>query len=350
MRIPLALDRSPRQATFGPLALASILAACSHGATPPIAASNSTMPLQNVALARIPVNFSRPPDRRNSWMDAAAAKGALLYVSDSLLGDVFAFTWPKLRLIGNLSGLHFPQGECADASGNIWIANTKRSEMVEFAHGGVKPIKTLSDRGQYPSSCSINSNGDLAVANILSKQKGGYGSGDVGIYRAASGRPKIFADPDIVKVFFDGYDARGNVFVDGQDASGAFAIAEFNGKSFVPLTVSGATINAPGAIQVTGAYVNVEDQLGSEGNSVMYRTKLRGTTLNVEAAAQLYDGTDCVGSYIEGAAKRQRLICPNGGSPPSVNVYRYPAGGSPLSALYKYVYEPSGAVISDVHS
>jgi hypothetical protein len=283
-------------------------------------------------------------------MNAAAAKGALLYVSDSLLGDVFAFTWPKLRLIGNLSGLHFPQGECVDASGNIWIANTKRSEMVEFAHGGFKPIKTLPDRGQYPSSCSISASGDLAVTNILSKQKGGYGSGSLSIYRAATGRPKIFADSSIVKVFFDGYDARGNVFIDGQDGSGAFAIAEFNGKSFVPLTVSGATINSPGAVQVTGAYVNVEDQLGSEGNSVMYQTKLHGTTLTVEATAQLQGGMDCVGSYIEGTAKRERLICPNGGSLPSINLYRYPAGGSPLRALYRYVYDPSGAVVSDVHS
>lgn len=349
MRIPLVPDRGPRLKTFS-LVLASVLAACSRGAAPPIAMPNSAIELQNISSARIPVNFSLPSDRRKSWMSAGAAKGALLYVSDSLLGDVFAFTWPKMRLIGNLSGLHFPQGECVDTNGNIWIANTKRAEMVEFAHGGVKPIKTLSDRGQYPCSCSISANGDLAVTNILSKQKGGYGSGSLSIYRAASGRPKIFADTGIVKVFFDGYDSRGNVFIDGQDGSGAFSIAEFNGKSFVALTVSGATINSPGAIQVTGTRVNVEDQLGSEGNSVMYQTKLQGTTLTVDATAQLDDGTDCVGSWIDGVRARQRLICPNGGSPPSINVYRYPAGGSPLTALYRYVYDPSGAVISDVRS
>jgi hypothetical protein len=280
-------------------------------------------------------------------MDSRAAKGTLLYVSDSSLGDVFAFTWPKLHLIGNLSALSQPQGECVDRSGNIWIANTNKFEMLAFGHGGVKPIETLADPDEYPIACSVSASGDLAVTNILSKQGGGYGPGSLSIYKAAKGRPTVFSDPTFSKVFFDGYDERGNLFVDGQKGSGAFALAEFDGKSFTALKVSGATINFPGSIQVTGAYVNLEDQGPSGGNSVIYRTTLRGTTLTVDSAAHLLDGMDCIGSYIYGVGKLQRAICPNGTlSAPSVNVYKYPAGGSPIKVLDRNVLAPDAAVVS----
>lgn len=278
-------------------------------------------------------------------MDARAAKGALLYVSDSTLNDVFAFTWPNLRLIGNLSGLSLPQGECVDASGNIWIANTTKSDVLEFAHGAIKPSKTLADPGEYPAGCAVSPSGDLAVTNIVAKKGKRYGSGSISIYKAAGGYPQVFLDPTFSRVFFDGYDSRGNLFLDGQDTVGNFAIAEFDGKAFTPLVVSGATINFPGTVQVTGAHVNVEDQLGPNGYSVMYRTTLSGTTLTVDATAALLDGRDCIQSYVYGKAGRQKVICPDAGTP-GVEVYKYPAGGDAIGAIYRYVFSPAGAVVS----
>ncbi|MBV8530171.1 MAG: hypothetical protein JO104_02555 [Candidatus Eremiobacteraeota bacterium] len=328
-----------------------LLVACSNAGTGVAPTSAFKRPIGSpaggppaFALAQAPPRVPVRSGYRKSWMDPHAT-GPLLYISDSPVNVVLAYTWPKLRLIGNLSGLNYPQGECVDRSGNIWIANTKRSEMLEFARGSVKMIKRLKDRGQYPSGCSVSANGDLAVANIVARVGKGYGPGSLSIYKGAGGPPKVYSDPAFGRVFFDGYDGSGNVFLDGQDNNGAFLIAKFDGSTFTTLTVSGATINFPGAVQVTGSHVNVEDQLGSNGYSVMYETSLNGTTLTVDATAPLLDGMDCVQSYISGKGKRQRVICPDGVTP-GIEVYKYTAGGSPVKALYRNVLSPTGAVVS----
>jgi hypothetical protein len=278
---------------------------------------------------------------RKSWM-AARVKGPLLYVSDAAVGVVLAYSWPQLRLVGNLSGFDVPQGECVDGAGDIWIANTKQSQMRKYAPGSTQLLKTLPDRGQYPVGCAVSPDGDLAVTNIISRKST---PGSLSIYPGASGHPTIYSDPALSKVYFDGYSSNGTLFLDGEDSGGAFAMAEFDGKSFTPLSVSGATINSPGAVQVVGSYVNVEDQLGSSGNSIMYRTTLSGTTLTVDATAQLGNSMDCVGSYISGKGSRQKVICPDAVTP-SIYVYAYPAGGDPVDALYQNVVEPNSAVIT----
>jgi hypothetical protein len=93
--------------------------------------------------------------------------------------------------------------------------------------------------------------------------------------------------------------------------------------------------------------MSVEDQGPSGGNSVIYRTKRHGSTLTVDATAQLLGAADCIGSYIYSEGERQRAICPNGVlSAPSINVYKYPAGGSPIDTLDRNVLAPNSAVVS----
>ncbi len=319
---------------------AAVLAACAGGSQS--FAPGADTSVQNILLAKSPANISVRPNVGRSWMQPNV-KGALLYVADAGNNDVFVYTWPALRLIGNLSGFKVPQGDCVDAAGNIWIASTKNSKMLEFARGGLKPIETLDDPGQYPSGCSVDkTTGDLAVTNILSRS---YGPGSLSIYKGARGSPKVYADPNIAKVYFDGYDGKGNVYMDGIDASGVFAIAKFDGKKFQALTVSGATINAPGAVAVIGSTINVGDQSGASGNSVMYETTIKGTTLTVVATAQLVGSVDCVGTYIAGGAKHGQAICPDAGTP-AIYVYSYPAGGTPTNSVSTGLVDPEGAVVT----
>lgn len=319
--------------------VAGVLAGCGGAAQfAPMAAAK----LQAVLAASNPHPVAAQPNRAISWM-ARNQKGALLYIADAGVNDVLVYTWPRLRLIGNLSGFKVPQGECVDPAGNVWIANTLRSEMLEFAHGGLKPIGRLADPGQYPCGCSVDTKtGDLAVTNILTSR---YGPGSLSIYNAARGQPKVFSDPAFEKIYFDGYDGDGNLFVDGANASGAFAIAKFDGKSFQALTIQGATINAPGAVEVTGSKINVEDQTGASGNSVMYETTLQGTTLKVDATAQFRNSVDCVQTFLNGRGKQERAICPDAGTP-SINVYEYPGGGSPKKRVTTDLTDPEGAVVS----
>jgi hypothetical protein len=146
-------------------------------------------------------------------------------------------------------------------------------------------------------------------------------------------------------MYFDGYDDEGNLFVDGINDNGLFTIARFDGKTFQALTISGATLNAPGAVVVKGSKIDVEDQTGSSGSSVMYETMLKGTTLTVVAMAEFTDSVDCVGTYIAGKAKHQQAICPDAGTP-SIYVYDYPAGGNPKKSVLTGLTEPEGAAIT----
>ena len=92
--------------------------------------------------------------------------------------------------------------------------NDGASQIVEYAHGGTVAIATLSRPGEYPEGCSVDPvTGNLAVTNFYSSA----GGGSVSIYAGARGSPQLYSDPAIVNYRFCGYDARGNLFVDGSN-------------------------------------------------------------------------------------------------------------------------------------
>ena len=118
-----------------------------------------------------------------------------------------------------MTGLYSgPDGECSDKVGNVFIT-IQGEKIVEYAHGGTKPIATLNDPGYYPNACSVDpTTGDLAVANVSGPTKH---RGSLAVYKHARGAPKFFVDPDyeFQTYYFCGYDPMGNVFVDGGDPS-----------------------------------------------------------------------------------------------------------------------------------
>ncbi|MGA9946057.1 MAG: hypothetical protein WBP75_13570, partial [Candidatus Cybelea sp.] len=132
---------------------AAILAGCG-GSAPPIAAPGATTQSRAAATHA---------DNGGSWMAPDATKQDLLYVSDWGTGDVYAYSYPKRKLQGKLTGL-MPTGLCVDKKGDVFVDNSR--EILEYAHGGTSPIATLDDSGSYPTVCSIDRvTGDLAVAN-----------------------------------------------------------------------------------------------------------------------------------------------------------------------------------------
>src|SRR5579863_1388101 len=97
----------------------------------------------------------------------AARASALLYVSDTVTGDVYVFSYPKGKLVQTLTGFADPAGECVDATGNVFVANTGSSNVLEYAHGGSSPIATLDDSGYFRVGCAVDPvTGNLAVSNF----------------------------------------------------------------------------------------------------------------------------------------------------------------------------------------
>ena len=102
-----------------------------------------------------------------------------------------SFHIPQGRLVGTLTGFSAPGGPCADAHGDVFVPDVFTSTIEEFAHGGSKPIGTLSEAADaYPDKCDVNrTNGDLAVSN--DGNAFGQVRGGIAIYRALPERRRF---------------------------------------------------------------------------------------------------------------------------------------------------------------
>lgn len=316
------------------------LAGCAGGGAPLVASLSSppNSTLQNAVVsfftARKAVTVIRT-DHRKSWIDPDAKKGELLYISDAGTNDVIVYRYPSGVEAGVLTGFDEPQGECVDKAGNVWIANTLKSNLLEYAHGGTTRIATLSDSGQYPAGCSVSkADGTLAASNITSKNKKDD-QGSLSIYTQAMGEAKIISSPSFQYVYFLGYDNKGNLFLDGYDPNKAAQFGELPAGSgtITPIALSGATLSFPGGVQVAQSRVNVGDQ----GHAVIYRARENG---KVTASTPLDDSADCVQFFIRG----KTVICPDAGNG-SIEFYQFPGGGSPTLVI-PGLAAPTGAAVS----
>jgi hypothetical protein len=192
-----------------------------------------------------------------SRMGADANTKDLLYVTNYTMVDVFSY--PQGELEGELTGFSSASGSCTDSKANVYIADYNENTIVEYAHGGTQPIRTLRVPGSGPSSCAVDpGSGDLAVT--VAGTVTGVGA-DLAIYRKAKGRPKIYADPAISGYAYCAYDNAGNLFVDGTPASGYgydFELAELprQAKSLEAVNLEGG-VSWEGGLQWDGQYLVV---------------------------------------------------------------------------------------------
>jgi len=331
----------------GPLKWASTAALAAYGTLLAIPASAhshalfASMPLQTAPVTHAARALSYAAPREGpSWIDPASSGGALLYVSDFLRWTVNVYNYPAGTLVGTLTGIKFPSGECVDASGNVYVTAEGQEQTLEYAHGGAKPIaKFKSPAGYLPVSCAIDpTTGDLAVANIESGSSENPFPGDVSVYQGATAKPMRFLAPNIYSYYFLGYDDAGNLFVDGSagkpGVSVRFEYAELQAghKRMKPITLTGGNVAFPGNVQWDGSHITIGDQ----DNAVIYQTD----GANIVGSTPLTGSSDVVGYFIEGNS----VICPDNGNA-SVESYNYPAGGTPVSTLTGFD-GPDGAVVS----
>ena len=309
-----------------------------------------------------PNSATRIPAYRSSWVspDAKNAR-ALLFESDFGYESVEMFSLPDLKLKGVLTGIGGPAGMCSDSSGNVYVVTQYFPfEAVEISHAG-KVIRAVSDFYAYPGGCAVNPhNGDLAIANI----EGNSQPGMVSIYPGgASGYARWLRCTALSAYYFTGYDAHGDIFVDGVDKSGGFHLCRGRDTkdTLTEVKITGTKINAPGMIAwySPGKYLAVGDQHCTGSNtSCIYEVSISGNTGRVIGSTKPLnpDGSP-VCDLVQGA------IAPDGGTmlfggnnpvscngqSPSVDQWPYPAGGVP-SKHYgntNFINEPTGAALSE---
>ncbi len=276
-----------------------------------------------------------PQPAVGSRMAARPMAGDLLYLSDVKTDVVYVYSYPQGKLVGTLADFVAPRGECASASGNVWIVDSGTYAVLEYTHGGTSAITALNIEG-VPAGCSV----DPLTNNVAVTSRGT--SVTVTVFRHAHHKwePFHFRDPQMRPVFC-GYDAKGNLFVDGLGKGNVFRLDELvRGGSMLASVAVSQSIKAPGQVQWDGTDLAIGD--AGVAPSVVYRFS-EGTGGLTETGATTLGGTASVRqSWIAGST----IIGPDYGK--DVGFWNYPEGGAAskvLRAVHGY-----GATLSIAHS
>lgn len=284
--------------------------------------------------------------RSGSWMLPEAKGEDLLYVTNVQPPDsrVFVFSYPRGKLVGALKfGNLLPAWECSDRYGNVFI---NYGVIVEYAHGGTKPIQTISYSGYEAGDCASNPiTGDLAITWV--KGNGSYNDGLVAVYKNATGTPATYQMQDFVP-YRCAYDNAGDLFVNGNGVSAYnFELAELpkRGDSLKAITIN-PTFEGGGEVPLVwdGKYITVGILNGNTGNSLtIYRFAVNGSK------GTQVDSVTLNSLIVEDwLVRSNRLIASSGFNPNGVvGYYDYPAGGSPTKTIiHKGLVTPGGLTIS----
>jgi hypothetical protein len=311
----------------GTLVALAICSACGGGSAgaPPTAALNDThytgkilrvngTPVTAARLNPMPRYATLVPDRITKSKNYE-------YISNNYGTYADIFDYPKSdRQVGKIE--HVGGQACT----NVLYGYGKHIFWIVQAHGRIieygvpkKQLKRLADSVGMPSSCAMNTNGDLAVGIF-----GGSGRGDVVIYKNASGSGTVMTT-QLNSEYFDAYDNHGNLFADGWNSSDTFQLVELpsGSSTFEPIAISN-TVKFPGSLQWDGSYFTIFDQVTSE----FYRYTISGTTATLKGTVQLIGASDCSQTWIV----KGFVYCADAGND-GAELFKYPAGGSPIAAF-----------------
>lgn len=263
-----------------------------------------------------PIGATGVAQSRNYAAARAATSGDLVYVSNGC-GGVCVLSYPGGQVVSTITLSGPIGGDCSDSSGNVFVANN--TQAVEYVRGDSSPIATYSVAGDEAAACSVDpTSGNLAVVF--------RGTGvDVAIFPPGSGTPSYYNAH--IDAYYCGYDAHGNLFVDGLNGHGGGLSELSKGASDLNVLSINGDIGDPGQVQWDGKYISTEGR--ASGN--IYRLEVSGSTATVVGTTRL-KGTiaNASQSWINGNyvilpyATRGRLIN-------KVGVWKYPASGKRMT-------------------
>ena len=317
----------------------AILSACAGGslAAPSTAGQNVRYIGKTLIVNGRPITAARlsPMPRYATLVPDHHAKKKFEYIFSYYGTYASIFNYPKsTQQIGSISG------DGGQGCTNVLYGYGKKimwniggpTQMTEYKVPDT-PIKTLSTVYSFPSSCAMNTKGDLAVGILygLSYSQGGQ----VLIFKNGTGSPTVYTTP-LDEEFFNGYDAKGNLFADGFTGNrSGFALVELpkGSSKFVTIKTSNSP-QFPGSVQWDGTYLTVFDQLTNQ----FYQYTVSGTTATLKNTIQLTGASDCAQTWIV----KGLVYCGDAGND-NGEVFKYPAGGSPIAVFTGNFDTPLGA-------
>ena len=259
-----------------------------------------------------------------SWMAPEAKKSDLAYISNFYNSTILVFTYPGGKNVGSISSDE-PQGECTSktSNGNWWVVESGSDEILEYAHGGTTPLKTLREDVGEAAGCTVDpTTGNLAVTIL--------GTGSVVVFTGGSGSGTTLFD-GLSSTYFAAYDDEGDLFVDGITSSDTYGLVELpkGGSSFETITLS-PSLGFPGELQWHRNYLAIG------GSGGIYHYAIHGTKGKEIGVTPGVGGSFWIqGRYVLGAdaGNEDAVIC------------KYPAG-SPCKTLSGSFDLPIGVTVS----
>lgn len=316
-----------RDFSFVAVVIASLVG-CGGAGAPAGSGATAALPAHTASLGR-------------SWMLPEANKQWLLYVSDGSNGsvDVFNYRARHGRLVGQITGLSFPYGQCVDGSGNVYVVDNDTSKIYEYAHGGTVPIATAGDKYGKPDGCAIDpTTGNVAVSNFSGATSSTAGGLDI-FSGGLSGKQTYYTDPSLYRVFPGAYDPSGNFWSQGIDYSGVVNFTELPPGKKQFTAIGGLSITFPGSVQWDGYYLAVTDQNFQSGYTTMiYRVTVSGSKATIVRSTHLtdncYPGHDymvAIQPFVTGVTrKKNTVVAGNLNCPGNYNYFNYTTGGAPI--------------------
>ncbi|MFY9740036.1 MAG: hypothetical protein WAK11_13455 [Candidatus Cybelea sp.] len=268
--------------------------------------------------------------------DRHAKSKTFEYVINDYGSYASIFDYPKsVQQIGTLNGVG-GQG-CTNVlygygKKTFWIV--AGPDQIEEFSVPQKRLKTLSIPDSFPTSCAMDTSGDLAVG--VYDGSASVSGGDVVIFKNASGSGTVYSTP-LDEEFFDGYDTQGNLFADGFTGyRSGFALVELpKGSTKFETIKTSNTVDFPGSVQWDGTYFTVFDQ---DANAT-YRYTVSGTKATLKGTVLFSGAADCAQTWLV----QGLMYCGDAGNGDG-EVFKYPAGGSPAAILTGSFDVPLGVV------
>jgi hypothetical protein len=263
-----------------------------------------------------------PAGHLRSWMASGAGRRPLVYAGGDVASYVFDFRSGKL--VGTIAETSF--GTCSDTNGDVFFTQVKR--IVEYAHGGMKPIARFA-LGGTAYSCSVDpTSGDLAaVVFCLSK------CGDEVVVLQPAEHRRTYHDGTLDSLLFCAYDASGNLFVDGYNGS-QFGLTELpkGARHFATVTLK-KTIRFGAQIQWDGQDLAIQ----TSEHPRIYQVSVSGSAAKIVHTIKLTGvGNRATQSWIADG----KIAVPTGERskrPDEIFFWDYPAGGNPIKKFEHFI-------------
>jgi hypothetical protein len=266
-----------------------------------------------------------------SWMEPAAKKETLLYVSLVALSEVNVYSYPARQLVGQISGFRSPNGLCSDKAGHIFVSDYQAQTVYEYAHGGTQPIATFRPKTtpEYsPVSCSVDPGSENLAVEAADVHY-------VFVFKHEGQAATVYMNP-YAQGDFCTYDDGGNFFARGTKNHIAELTKGSSKFKNIPLSRS---IEDLVGFAWDGKYLSIATN-DSTYTVVDYRIRVHASKATIISSRDVTDAKE----IFQFTIYDHQFIGPDLHAS-QVTFWKYPSFGNPVGAI-EGLTEPVGTAIS----